>query len=90
MTVQHDRAHSRFVVPLDDGEAELAYSMFGDDIVNLQHTGVPAEDEGQGIADTLVRAALAWARDEKFKVMATCPYVQAWLRNHPEERAAVT
>jgi hypothetical protein len=38
MTVQHDTQHARFVVPLADGEAELIYASFSDDILELQHT----------------------------------------------------
>ena len=80
MTVQHDSQHSRFFVPLADGEAELLFE--------LQHTEVPPSGKGHGIGDALVRAALAHARDQGLRVIATCPYVQAWLRRHPEERPA--
>jgi len=86
MTVQHDPARSRFVVPLGDGDAELFYGMFGDDVIDLQHTEVPPSGKGQGVGDALVRAALAYARERGLRVMATCPYVQTWLRRHPEER----
>jgi predicted GNAT family acetyltransferase len=86
MTVQHDPARSRFVVALADGDAELRYDMFADDVINLQHTEVPASGKGHGVGDALVRAALAYARERGLQVMATCPYVQAWLRRHPGER----
>lgn len=86
MTVQHDPSRSRFVVALPDGDAELLYAMFGDDVINLEHTEVPASGKGQGVGDALVRAALAYAKERGFRVMATCPYVQAWLRRHPGER----
>lgn len=86
VTVQHDREHSRFFVSLPDGDAELFYAPFGDDMLDLQHTEVPPSGKGQGVGDALVRAALAYARENVLKVIATCPYVQAWLRRHPEER----
>jgi predicted GNAT family acetyltransferase len=38
------------------------------------------------VSDALVRAALAYAGERQLRVIATCPYVQAWLRRHPEER----
>jgi len=86
MTVQHDPARRRFVAALPDGDAELIYAMFADDVIDLQHTEVPASGKGHGVGDALVRAALAYAREHGLRVMATCPYVQAWLRRHPEER----
>jgi uncharacterized protein len=88
MKVEHDVQHSRFVVPLDNGEAELVYAMAGDDAIDLQHTAVPPADRNQGIADTMVRAALAYAREHRLRVIPSCSYVRAWFRRHPEERLA--
>jgi uncharacterized protein len=86
VTVEHDPDHSRFVVRLPDGEAELLYAPFGDDVLDLQHTEVPPSGRGKGVGDALVRAALGYARAQGLRVMATCPYVQKWLRRHPAER----
>ena len=88
MTVEHDAEHSRFLVRLPDGEAELLYAPFGDDVLDLQHTEVPPSGQGKGVGDALIRAALAYAREQGMQVMATCPYVQTWLRRHPDERPA--
>jgi predicted GNAT family acetyltransferase len=51
MTVRHDLEGSRFVVPLRDGDAQLVYAPFGDDILDLQHTEVPPSGPGEGVAD---------------------------------------
>lgn len=88
VAVRHQPEHSRFVVDLPDGEAELLYGEFGEDVLDLQHTEVPRSGRGKGVGDALVRAALAYARERGARVMATCPYVQAWLRRHPDERPA--
>jgi uncharacterized protein len=84
--VRHDPEGSRFVVDLPDGQAELFYDLFAEDVLDLQHTEVPPSGKGKGIGDALVRAALRYARERGVRVMATCPYVQAWLRRHPDER----
>lgn len=84
--VRHDPGRSRFVVDLPDGQAELLYGEFADDVLDLQHTEVPASGRGKGVADALVRAALTYARERGARVMATCPYVRSWLRRHPDER----
>jgi predicted GNAT family acetyltransferase len=86
MTVEHDEPRHRFYVILPEGEAELVYSEFSEGILDLQHTEVPPAARGEGVGDVLVRAALAFARERGQRVMATCPYVQRWLKAHPEER----
>ncbi len=86
MSVRHDPGASRFFLPLADGDAELFYAPFSEDVLDLQHTEVPPSGQGHGIGDALVRAALSYARENGMRVMATCPYVRAWLRRHPEER----
>jgi len=86
MNVQHDPERQRFYVPLADGEAALFYAAFSDDILDLRHTEVPRSARGQGVGDALVRAALAYARERGFHVIVTCPFLQGWLRKHPEER----
>ncbi|HEY7505301.1 MAG TPA: GNAT family N-acetyltransferase [Gemmatimonadales bacterium] len=84
--VRHDPEGSRFVADLPDGPAELFYGEFAEDVLDLQHTEVPASGRGKGVGDALVRAALRYARERGARVMATCPYVRAWLRRHPDER----
>ena len=86
--IRHEPERSRFVVDLPQGQAELLYGEFAADVLDLQHTEVPPAGRGQGVGDALVRAALAYARERGARVMATCPYVQSWLRRHPEERPA--
>ncbi len=85
-TVLHDPEGSRFYVPLPDGDAELIYGPFNETVLELMHTEVPRSAAGHGLGDALVRAALAYARQQGQRVIATCPYVQAWLRKHPDER----
>lgn len=86
LSVRHEPEGARFLVALPGGEAELLYQHFAEDVLDLRHTEVPPSGRGQGIGDALVRAALAYAREHGMRVMATCPYVQSWLRKHPEER----
>jgi predicted GNAT family acetyltransferase len=48
------------------------------------HTYVPHEARGQGIAAKLVDALIADARAEGFKIVPQCSYVEAAFRRHPE------
>ena len=88
--VQHDPAQQRFVVRLPDGsDAVLAYEPVGRDVLDLRHTLVPTASQGQGVGESLVRAALAHARREHKRIVPTCHFVQSWLDRHPEDRELV-
>ena len=50
----------------------------------LIHTEVLPGHEGQGIATALVRFALDDARRRELPVIASCPYVKAYVERHPE------
>lgn len=49
-----------------------------------EHTLVPPELGGRGIAGQLVDALIADARTEGFKVVPQCSYVAAAFRKHPD------
>jgi len=53
----------------------------------IEHTEVPVELEGKGIAGRIVRAALDYARAQKLKVM---PLVPVHRRFHPSHRSTRT
>ena len=48
------------------------------------HTWVPPEARGKGIAAALVEALVADARELDFKIVPQCSYVEAAFRRHPE------
>ena len=75
----------RYVVRLDAGaEAEMTYRTAANGTMVIDHTGVPREFEGRGIAARLVNAAISDARTEGFKITPLCSYVVAQFRRHPE------
>ena len=82
--IEHDAARNRFVRRLSGCEAYLAYSQVGDGTLDLQHTVVPESERGRGVGESLVRAAVDHARSEGVQIVPTCPFVQAWLDDHPE------
>ncbi len=81
--VSHDRTAQRFDVALDGQTALLSYSR-ASGVISLDHTYVPVPIEGRGVAATLTRAALDFARAEKLRVVPACSYVAAYIRKHPE------
>lgn len=75
----------RYVIHLAPGaEAEMTYKKEGGGPMVINHTGVPSEYEGRGIAAQLVKAAIADAREQGFKITPVCPYVAMQFRRHPE------
>lgn len=84
LSVIHDEGNHRFEIHLSDTEtALLAYIPRGRQL-DLVHTEVPPPWERRGIAELLVRAALDYAREQELTIIPSCPYVQAFLRRHPE------
>lgn len=85
-----DNPQERRFEAFDEGAVVgvIRYDRDGD-TVTLTHTIVPPEHEGRGIASALAKAALSHARDAHEKVIPECPFVQAYLRRHPEEADVV-
>ncbi len=86
-TVHHEQGptRGRYVIHLAPGaEAEMTYRKDGDGPMIIDHTGVPPEYEGRGIALQLVKASIADAREKGFKIRPVCPYVVVQFRRHPE------
>ena len=63
--------------------AKLNYKV-KDGAVDLIHTEVPEQYQGQGLAGKLATAALNWARASGLKVIPSCPYIQGYIAKHPE------
>ena len=52
--------------------------------IALVHTEVLPAYQGQGIGQRLAKFALDDARRRGLRVIATCPYVRAYVERHPE------
>ncbi|HVR89940.1 MAG TPA: GNAT family N-acetyltransferase [Novosphingobium sp.] len=50
----------------------------------VEHTLVPDEIGGRGVAARLVEALVADARAQGFKIVPQCSYVAAAFKRHPE------
>ena len=87
--IQHDTRRRRFVLQTNSGPAFVAYQRPDEHTIELHHTIVPEPERGQGVAGRVVGAAFAYARENGLRVVPTCPYVQEWLEEHPEERDIV-
>lgn len=86
--IQNNDAY-RFEILLEDGQiAYLDYNEFELGL-NFAHTYVPKSFEGKGIAATIVKFGLDYARKNNIPIMPSCPYVAAYIERHPEYKDLV-
>ena len=78
-----DVTHSPETARFESGGAYLSYVQSGDTL-DVQHTVVPPEMEGQGVGGALVRTAVAYAKEQGLTVVPTCSFARGWLERHPD------
>jgi predicted GNAT family acetyltransferase len=72
---------------LRDGDVVAGFAQYElpDDVhVDFVHTVVEEAYAGRGLAGRLVAFATADVRARDLRIIAHCPYVQSWLKKHPE------
>ena len=87
LNIQHEQG-KRYFAAVAGGEAEAAYAEDADGTRSFNHTFVPEEVRGQGVAEQLVRHALDDTTRSGHGFKAVCPYVKEFLQKHPEYQEA--
>jgi hypothetical protein len=87
--VRHDPEATTFFIDLEDAEAVLVYRPVGDKVLDFEHTYVPPQYRGHGLAATLAREAFEYARQNGYRVIPSCPYITTYLKRHPEYESLV-
>jgi predicted GNAT family acetyltransferase len=84
VVVRDNPDESRYELLLDgDVVGELRYRR-RPDAISLVHTEVSASLEGRGLGAELVAHVLDELRARGQKVVPICPFVQSYIRRHPE------
>ncbi len=89
IAIEHEESDGRgafFVAKEGVRLAEMTYSRTGPALVIIDHTEVHEALRGLGVARKLLDAAVAWARDTKTRITATCPYAAAQFEKDPSIR----
>ncbi len=81
--VTHNAAAHRYEAVVD-GHLSICEYELADGRMVFTHTVVPGELRGRGIAEKLVRAALADSRATGRKVVPACSYVAKFIERHKE------
>jgi predicted GNAT family acetyltransferase len=83
ITIKHDKEEQVFYADLGGAVAELSYTIPSDDAINMMSTYVPQEHRGYGIGERLVETALAYAKENNYRVIPSCSFVARYVhRQH--------
>ncbi len=83
--VRDNPAEHRFEAFVDDRLAGFVAYELTDDAIMILHTQVDDAFEGQGVGSSMTRQVLDLVRaDGELKVTVLCPFVNAWIRRHPD------
>jgi uncharacterized protein len=82
--VRHIPEQNRFVADYLGAQAILQYVIFQKDstikAMDITSTYVPPEFRGKGLAEKLVRTALAWGKEQGYELHASCWYAAKFIR----------
>lgn len=53
-------------------------------VISLVHTEIEPAFQGQGLATHLARFSLDDARKRGLAVLPLCPYINSWIKKHPD------
>jgi hypothetical protein len=79
----NNEAENRFQFDINGAIALINY-VKRDNVYYLIHTEVPEALQGRGIAGILVDKTLKHLEEGGYKMIPYCPYVQSYLKRHPE------
>jgi predicted GNAT family acetyltransferase len=83
ITIINNEKQQQFQAPVDGETAYMEYRL-KDDMIVLMHTDVPERLSGKGIATSLAAFAFHYAKEKGLRVKVYCPFVQTYLKRHPE------
>lgn len=86
LTKEDGALRGRYVARLAgiDAEGEITFRHHGPGVISADHTGVPEELAGHGVAKALLSYMLEDARQTGFRIIPICPYVRGQYARHPE------
>jgi predicted GNAT family acetyltransferase len=84
-TVANKPDQSRYEISIDGESVGVAVYELGANTINFTHTQVDTDNREQGLGGTLIQNALDDVRStSSARVIATCPFVDRWISEHPE------
>ena len=84
ITLEETPTAGRYVFRANGAEAEMTFSKEGEDLIIIDHTGVPDAFRGQGVGLALVLRGVLDARATGKKILPHCSFAEAQFRRHPD------
>ena len=84
LEIQHNQEKRRFFTFVEERESYLTYDNHDDNVLNFNHTYVPFNLRGRGIAAKIVGYALEYARENNFKIIPSCSYVRVFIEKNKQ------
>jgi predicted GNAT family acetyltransferase len=81
--IRDNPAVHRYEIEVDGQTAYVRYTR-KPGVITFIHTEVPEGLAGKGIGSRLARHVLDAARAEGLQVVPVCPFIDAWMKKHPE------
>jgi len=82
--VRNNTEQSRYELTVDDTVAGFVEYRDKGEYVELTHTEVDRSHEGEGLGSQLARAVLDNLRNEERAIIPSCPFINTYLKRHPE------
>jgi predicted GNAT family acetyltransferase len=88
-TVSDDAAGNHYVITADGAAAGFVQYRARPGLIAFVHTEIDERMEGRGLGGALVQGALDDARARGLAVLPFCPFVNVYIKDHPEYRDLV-
>lgn len=82
--ITHNQEKQRFELQIDEHKAMVKYTPVQPEVWSLNHAFVPSQLEGRGIGSELVRQVLTYCHNHGIRIIPACPFIEAYIRRHPE------
>lgn len=87
ITIQHEQDENMFVATTENNERAgmLSYVVVDNHTISVNHTVVPSEFSGKGIAKKLLESCVEYATKQKIKILSTCSFVSSQFERNPDK-----
>ncbi|MDB5241595.1 MAG: acetyltransferase, partial [Spirosoma sp.] len=85
-----NRHHHRFELKTGGKLSIVEYQQVDDETLALTHTEVDPSLEGQGVGSHLVSGVLEYVERNNLKIVPLCPFVDVYIKRHPEWKRVVS